>query len=81
MSECKQEPVVPWRRQTFVPSLVEAGRTDKLYFPSGVTLEEASDEELRRGLCFKSGGRLAVCAGCKGCAFGRELARRESCEK
>ncbi len=75
MNERKDTPAFPWR-QTFVPSLVECGRTDELYFPSGIALNEASEEELRRGLCHKSGGQAAACITCGGCAFGRELARR-----
>lgn len=42
-----------------------------------VPLEEQATEQLMRGLCQKSGGRLDVCKDCPGgCSFGRELVRR-----
>ena len=58
-----------------------SGLTEDLYLPrrARVPLSARPDEELFRGLCAKSRGRLEACETCAGgCAFGRLLlARRE----
>lgn len=55
-------------------------RTEGLYLPDrrNVPLAALPDHELALGLCYKSGGSLAVCAECPGpCAFGRILLQRQ----
>lgn len=42
-----------------------------------IPIEERDVKELRRGLCQKSAGNVAVCKTCPGgCCFGKELLRR-----
>lgn len=46
-------------------------RTPSLYVPTNKPVKEWTDEELRRGLCPKSGGRVEACRVCKSkCLFG-----------
>lgn len=54
-------------------------RTHEMYLPERISAEQMSDDELFRGLCAKSRGRLEACETCAGkCVFGRLLlARRE----
>ncbi len=55
------------------------GLTNALYLPrrDNVPLSARTDEELSRGLCAKSRGRLEACEACAGgCAFGRLLLAR-----
>lgn len=56
--------------------------TDNMYFSVDPSyprkVEDMSANELRRGLCQKSGGDIAVCKTCPGgCRWGLELVRRE----
>lgn len=53
-------------------------RTDDLYMPTDVPLEEMTFHDLCKGLCYRSGGKMQVCiSDCPApCAFGRELKRR-----
>ena len=56
-------------------------RTDSLYMPTNVPIEQMTHQDLRKGLCYRCGGNLQVCiSDCPApCAFGRELMRR--CEQ
>lgn len=56
-------------------------RTDTMYMPVkiGRPVEGMTSEQLRRGLCYKSGGDLEVCRTCPGqkCRVARILLARE----
>lgn len=60
-------------------------RTDTMYMPvkRDVPVEEMTSEQLRRGLCYKSGGSLAACRACPGdkCRVARILLEREAAGK
>lgn len=52
-------------------------RTPEKYVPTKKPLKEWTDEELRRGLCPKSGGRVEACRACPGkCLFGFAMVAR-----
>ena len=52
-------------------------RTRGLYVPENKPLKDWTNEELRRALCPKSGGRVEACKDCKGkCIFGFMLMGR-----
>lgn len=49
-------------------------RTDELYLPTNKTIGEMTQNELRRGMCYKSGGSTDVCHRCPApCSIGRRL--------
>lgn len=51
--------------------------TQKMYLPEGMKYGVMSNEQLRRGLCPKSGGRWEACKACQGgCQAGRLLVDR-----
>ena len=56
-------------------------RTESMYMPVkiGRAVEGMTSEQLRRGLCYKSGGDLEVCRACPGqkCRVARILLERE----
>ena len=56
-------------------------RTETMYMPVkiGRPVEAMTSEQLRRGLCYKSGGDLEVCRACPGqkCRVARILLERE----
>lgn len=68
---------MPWydgKEVNYLPLFEE--RTDEICIPLHGKIEQLDDVALIRGLCHKSGGKIAVCRTCCGCAFGRELTRR-----
>lgn len=53
-------------------------RTEELYLPMRKGIERMTPEELRRGLCYKSGGKLETCRKCPApCTIGRRLLELE----
>lgn len=60
-------------------------RTEMLYMPLSrmKPVEDMTDAQLRRGLCYKSGGNLDVCRTCPGnkCRVARILMEREAMGK
>ena len=54
-------------------------RTENMYLPSQVPVEEMSLSEARRGLCARAMGSTAACrSGCgAGCRFGRRVMELE----
>ena len=56
-------------------------RTETMYMPVkiGRPVEAMTSEQLRRGMCYKSGGDLEVCRACPGqkCRVARILLARE----
>lgn len=66
-------------RQGPGPTVME--KTEELYLPEDkmhdIPVEDMTAEQLRRGLCQKSGGRVEVCKTCPGgCRWGVEMVRR-----
>lgn len=64
------------------PSTIE--RTDEMYLPTvmgkPIPVEQLTMDELRRGLCQRSGGRVDACRNCAaGCRWGREMVRKLEC--
>ena len=57
-------------------------RTENMYLPSQVPVEEMSLSEARRGLCARAMGSTAACrSGCgAGCRFGRRVMELEDAE-
>lgn len=61
------------------PSAYE--RTEEMYLPTDmgkpIPVEQLTMDELRRGLCQRSGGRVDACRNCAaGCRWAREMVRR-----
>ena len=69
-------------RQGPDPTVIE--KTEGMYLPEDkmhdIPVEDMTTEQLRRGLCQKSGGRVEVYKTCPGgCRFGGEMVRRMEC--
>lgn len=56
-------------------------KTPEIYVPTKKPIKDWTDEEIRRGLCPKSGGMVEACRNCKSvCLYGCAMMERQKKE-